>query len=346
LLDLPFIDINRIQNQEIINNLLLIGSEEYLIEQNLKLILDKQFPKRNEDYNFYNIDSEEQDLGHIFDLANSFPMLGDKITIVCKNFQNYFKGRQKKNDPNLVILKKYFENPSPTTNIILTVCNSKFSKVTEKLPSPYNLIEKNSQVIFHPKIWPDKFSTWLKNKFQYHGVNVSDRVIGIILSQTPENLRDIGNQVDKIITFLGGGKNLDEELVFQIIGNSRQFNIFELKNQIAQRNLDNSLYIAENIYKNSRSELFTLSANLFSLFKNALRYSYFANQSPNQYDIARNMGVSFMAIKEIASANLKYNSNEIEKIFILLSNADFKLKTSTENELIVISKLITEVVKK
>lgn len=328
-------------------DILLIGVEEYNIQSDLDKVLNKFYSNSDEDYNFHKIDATEHSLGALLDIANSFPMLGEKTTIVCKNFNQYFEGRLKKGDKNILNLENYFKNPNPTTRLILCVAQEKFSKVkNNKFPKPWDQIVESCDSVFYPKVWPNNFPKWINTKLNENGIKTNEEVIRVILSQTPENLRDIGNQVEKIVTYLGDKKSLDEKEIFNIIGNSRIFNVFELQKQVISRNLESALHILKNIYTNSKSDIIAISSIFNNFFKNVLKLIDNRNNSSNKYDLARQIGVSPFFVDDLRLAASNYNDKEIEKIFILLSETDLKLKSSNENQLNLVSKLLIDIMSK
>lgn len=342
-------DLNKILSKSILNDdVLLFGVEEYNVESDLNKLLKKFYPNTENDYNFYTIDSDEQGLSEFLDIASSFPMLGDRVTIVCKNFHNYFDDKTKKGKKNKERIKNYYYDPSPTTRIIACAVQDKFSRVKiNKIPEPYKSISAKADTIFYPKVWPDKYHNWIRNKFSENGIKTRDDVVRVILSQTPDNLRDIGNQIEKIVTFLGEEKELNENKIFKIIGNNRKYNVFELQKQVIKRDLNQALYIAQNIYTNSKTDLSRICATLSIFFKNLLKYIELnPAQRSNKFDVAKLIGVSPMFVNDYQLATKNYRPKDLEKIFILLSETDYKLKSSGENSLILINKLLIEVISK
>lgn len=338
---------NILKKNTLNGDILLIGVEEYNIDQDFKLILDKFFPNRDEDYNFHKVDATEQSLSSVIDLANSFPMLGDNTTIVCKNFHVYFEGRIKKSDKNPALIENYLKNPNPSTRLILCASQDKFSKIKDdKFPKPWDILAKNCETVFYRKVWPDKYPNWIQNKFSENSINTSQEVIRVILSQTPENLRDIGNQIEKIITFLSSKKELDVDIIYKIIGNSRTYNVFELQKQVIRRNLESSLDILKNIYTNSKADIISITSIFSNFFKNVLKFYELKEFQNDKFTLARKIGISPFFINDIKLAASSYNPKEIEKIFILLSETDLKLKSTSESQLNLITKLLINIISK
>ena len=324
----------------------IYGAEEFLIERALNSILDKYYPNRDKDYNFNKYSSDEIEMKDLIDLANSFSMLGDGQVIVIKNFEEYFKGRAKKNDPNLKILLNYLSNPSDTTTLIITCTKDQLVKgKSKKFSEPWDTLINNAYPISYAKVYPNKFPEWLKNEFSKSGKRITEKAVYLILSQTQQTLRDLHNQVDKILNYLGDDDEISDEKIVDLIGQSRDYNVFELQKAVAMRDIKNSMDITENILKSSQQELYIIAV-LAGFFKSVLEYPEAARKSANKYQIASEIGVNAFFLNDYKVAANRYSLTDLENNFIYLCEADQKLKTSSGSSIMIIQEMIYKILGK
>lgn len=322
----------------------IYGAEEFLIEQALNSILNKFYPNRNSDYNFNKFHSDDIDLVNLLDYCNSYSLLSDENIVLIKSFESYFKGRAKKNDPVLNRLVSYINDPSDTTVLIITCLNEDLVKGKAKVSAePYKSLLANAFCVAYPKVYPNQFNQWIKDEFAGKGKLISDKGVYLILSQTQQNLRDIYNQIEKIDSYFIGVKNIPDEEIIAIVGQSREYNVFELQKAISRRNIHNSLDICNNIM-NTSDDSIKIIAILFNFFKNLLKYYEVSRKSLSKYDIAKSLGINPFFIEDYSIAANQFGMFEVEDIFLILQKYDRIFKTSSPNQNVMMTELIYKIV--
>lgn len=322
----------------------IYGAEEFLIEQTLNSILNKFYPNREKDYNFNKFHSDEIELVNLLDYCNSYSLLGDENVVLIKSFEAYFKGRAKKTDLVLNRLVNYINDPSDSTVLIITCFNEDIVKGKAKVSTePYKSLIANAYCIAFPKVYPNQYHQWIRDEFSKKGKQISDKGIYVILSQTQQNLRDLYNQVEKIDSYFIDEKIIPDEEIISIVGQSREFNVFELQKAVSKRNMQSSLDICTNIM-NSADDSIKIISILFSFFKNLLKYYELSRKSISKFDIAKSLGINPFFIDDYAIAAKNYGMLEIEEIFLILCEYDLAFKTSSPNQNVMMSSLIYRII--
>ncbi len=324
----------------------LFGFEEFLIEEAINKMIGKFVPDYRENYNFNKLTSSEIDLQSLFNLANSFPMLADEQFIIIKGFEKYFKGRISKDNKNLKVLNRYLENIPRQTKMIILCQDTKLDGMTKKrsfkVPAHYkSLLEKSESVEF-PKVYPNNYASWLESRFAMTGKKVDRQTIEIIISSTQESLRDFANQVDKIASYAFDSDTITGSEIMSLVGQSKENNVFELQKSISARNITKSIEISENMLTYSKQEIYIVSA-LANFFKSVLRLSEIATHSTDKFEIARVIGASPYFMEDYYSALRNYSLEEIENIFLHLTDADLTLKSTSESGLLQITQLLVRI---
>lgn len=335
---MAIVNLNNILNAKSLpKRLFLLGAEEYLIEKSIQDIKSKF------NFEFEILDSIETSIFELFDKVNSFSMFEQNKAIISRNFQLYFQGRIKKADKSLEVLEKFMNSSLDHHNLILCASSDKLGNI-KKIAAPYkNMIQEFDSCHF-PKIWEDKLANWLIDQASMRNIPASQKVINIILSQTPNNLRDLSNQLDKIETFMLGTDDHTEDEIIEIVGNSRSYNIFELTKAITQRNLDLSLLIIENIYNNSKTGLTGSMSVLYNFFIKVLLCFQARSENSDNFALAKAIGVSPFFVKDYLNCCNKYNIYEIENSIVLISEVDLVSKSSSKNLLFVYQELIIKII--
>jgi DNA polymerase III subunit delta len=335
-----------VKNTELPVITFLFGAEEFLIEESLGRLTGKFIPDYKNNYNFKKISSSEITFANLIDLANSFPMLGSEQFIIIKDFENYFKGRISKDNINLKILNKYLENPPTTTKLIILCTDSKLNGLTKKktfkIPAHYKLLIEKSNFIEFPKIYPNNFHSWLDARFAKFGKTADRETVELIISQTNESLRDLANQVYKIINYVGENEKIVAKEIMDLVGQSKENNIFELQKSVSERNIKKSIKISENMLTYSRQEIYIVSV-MTNFFRSVLRLTEATSLSSDKFEIARTIGASPYFMDDYYKALRNYSLAEIENNFIHLTGTDIALKSTSEGGMSQITKLLVKI---
>jgi DNA polymerase-3 subunit delta len=339
------IELNKLIKMETSPSIVFIyGAEEFLIEQYLFEYLNKFFPDRDKSYNFNKFHSDEIPLSNLLDYCNSYSMLSDSNVVLIKDFQEYFKGRAKKKDPILERLIRYINEPSEDTVFIITCYNEDLVKGKAKVSAePYKSLLEKVFCISIPKIYPSNYNTWIRDEFSKRGKSISEKGIYLILTQTQQNLRDIYNQIEKIDAYFLNSSTIPDDEIADLIGQSREFNVFELQKSVSKRDIHTSLEICQSIMKSSDSAIAILSI-LFTFFKNLLKYYELSSKSTNKFDLARLVGVNPYFLDDYAYASKRYNYLELEEVFIILCDYDRIMKTSSPNSMVLMTELLVKII--
>ncbi len=336
--------------------LLIFGEEEFLIEEAVAKLTKFLCPTELSLYDYDLLDGEDTSQMVIAGKAQSYPMASERRVIVVKRFEKLFSGKSKKPEKNSP-LAAYFNNPSPMTVLVLAaqtdtlagISNSIKSikldnsdKQIEKAKFPYNVLLSKYEWIEFPKIYESNYPTWMNQRIKSFGKTIDPEALALLLAQTPPSLRDINNEIDKIVLYLQDRKNITLNDVTNIAGSSRAFNVFELQNAIGLKDLNKSLKILYNMLDGERQEMLIitmLTRYFLAIWK--LQEEFQKTQGPA---LAGKIGVSPYFLKDYQAAAKKYNPAQINNAIISLCNTDLELKSSGSDNLLSMQSLITNII--
>lgn len=339
------IELNKLLKLETSPNIVFIyGAEEFLIEQYLFQYLNKFYPDRDKAYNFNKFHSDEIPLSNLLDYCNSYSMLSDSNVVLIKDFQEYFKGRAKKKDPILDRLVRYINQPVDDTVFIIACYNKDLVKGKVKVTDePYKSLIEKTFCISIPEIYSNNYNSWIRDEFSKRGKSISEKGIYLILTQTKQNLRDLYNQIEKIDAYFLNSSSIPDDEIADLIGQSREFNLYELQKSVSKRDINSSLEICQSIMKTSDNSIGILS-NLFTFFKNLLKYYELSSKSTNKFDLARLVGVNPYYLDDYTFASKRYNYLELEEVFIILCDYDRIMKTSSPNKMVLMTEMLVKII--
>lgn len=338
--------------------LFLFGEEEFLLEEAYEKLLEF-FLSEDKSYSESEIkDAEEHSQTDIINSCNIFPFISKRRIVTVNNFDKLFSGRISKKTEQSSPFANYLKSPQDTTILILkanvkklnglsTAMESKSNKAkAEKIISssgfPYHTILTNYDWIEFPKVWENQLSSWVVKRFKSKSKNISPEAASILVMHTNPNLRDLASEIDKILLYIADRKEITVEDITFLIGENREFNVYELQKAIGKRDLPLSLKILENMLSTDRKEMLimTVLINYFTALFKLIEESVL---NPDRYKLAASLGINPMFVSEYLATIKLYTPEEIEKAFQALTESDAALKSTSTDSLFIMQKMLIKI---
>ncbi len=351
-------NLNKIISSENIPAIMLFfGEEEFLINEAVDKILKVLIKDESDEYNFDQLDGNEIELSTLSGICNSYPMMSDRRVVVVKEFGKLFPGRGSKKVPENSPFAKFLNSPQPSTILILTASIPSLKGISKKFASnaeaakkkilstkyPYNILLSKYHWMEFPKLYESDFPKWIASRTKAAGKRISIEAAQLLASQSEQNLRDINNEIEKLLIYTGESDSIDIADVASLSGAGRDFNVFELQKAVGKRSLSASLNILFNMLDADKQEILivTMLTRYFTILWKLIEES---RQTSNDYQLASKIGVSPFFVPEYKAALRNYSSKQIDTAFLALTDADLKLKTSSGDTLAIMQNLLIEII--
>jgi DNA polymerase III subunit delta len=345
------------QNYPII---LLFGEDEFAREEAQNKLIEYFVASENDKFNFDIFDGEEIQQSTLTDLCKSYPMMGDRRVVLVKRFEKLFTGRTSKKNETSSPLSHYLNSPSESTTLILVASidsvkdvyksfksSSKeaFQKKLSTIKFPYNqLISKFAWMEF-PRVYESEYPRWTESRIRVAGKNIQPEALEVLVSRTKHTLRDLSNEVDKLLLATDGKNEITLKDVSFLTGTTREYTVFELQKAISDRNISKAVTILNRILSVDKQEMLMI-AIYSKFFINMLKVSEdFKSGAPAQ-TLASKIGISPYQFNDYQNALKKYSIAEIEHAIIAICETDFKMKSAVSDSLIVMQNMLFEIMEK
>jgi len=256
----------------------LSGEEPYFIDLVANYIADNVLTKSEQDFNQTICYGKETSMRSVIESARAYPMMAEHQVIIVKEAQNI---------KNVDELEKYLDHPSPQTVLVYCYKNGNIDK-RKKIISK----AKSVGVVFESvKLKDAALPTFISSYMKAHGVTIDQKIISVIAESIGSNLTRLSSELDKLILSLpDNDKRVTPELVEKVVGVSKDYNPFELRNALLSRNISKAYGIINYFDKNPKSGgAFVLVPSLFSFFQNLMLVWYAPNRN-NAAAVAQYMG--------------------------------------------------------
>ena len=306
---------------EILNNLkkqiyhpvyLLTGEESYYIDLLTDFFELNILNETEREFNLHILYGKDTNISAVLSNCKRYPMMASHVVLIVREAQDIgsFEG-----------LDLYLENPPKSTILVLCYKNKKFdlrTKAGKKI--------KEKGVFFDsPKIYDNKIPDWITAYLKERSFSISPK-IGLLLSEyLGNNLRKIANELDKMLLNLKSGSEINEDTIERHIGISKDYNIFELQDAIAENNILKAnmivYYFIANLKENPLLKIIPI---LYQYFIKIMKLHQLADKSPQS--IASALGVSPFFTKDYIKAAKNLSFQKLAENISILREYDMRIK--------------------
>lgn len=289
----------------------LSGEEPYFIDLIADYILNNVLAESEREFNQYVYYGKDVQLKTVLENARRFPMMAQYQVIVVKEAQNI---------ASFDDLANYMQHPQPST--ILVFCYKKKADARKKFVTE---VAKNGVFFNSDKLYDSQIPSFIQNYMRGKAVQIDEKSTQLLADYIGVDLHRLVNELDKLImTKPATVKMITTDLVEKNVGISKEFNDFELKSALIQKDVYKSNMIAFHL---SQSKTFALNVTisvLYAYFSNLMVYYYIQDRS--KMNVAKELGVNPFFVDEYALGARNYNAWKTMSIISLLREYDAKSK--------------------
>ena len=295
---------------------ILMGDESYYIDKISDYIAEHVLRPEERDFNQTVVFGSDISASQIVDSAKAFPMMAEKRVVIVKEAQN-LKGTEP--------LVKYFKQPVVSTVLVLCHKNGSIDKRKKIIPAA----QVGGAVIFESKkLYERELPGFITSYFMQHEITVEQKAAQMIADHVGADLHKLTSELDKIlISFSEAERMVTPEIVEKEIGVSKDFNAFELRSAIIQRDVYKANLITKYFDNNPKAgSLFSFLPMLFSYFENLMIAFYSPNRS-NENAIAQFLELrNGWAAKDYLTGLRNYSGIKAMQIISKIREIDAKSK--------------------
>ena len=300
---------------------LVHGEEPYYIDKISDLLENTVLSDAEKGFNQTVLYGKETDIATLLNTVKRYPMMSDYQVVMVKEAQEVKWSKddddKKGSDPWLA----YLENPLPSTILVLCYKYGKF----DKRKKTYKAIEKNGIVFESTLLYDNKIPAWIEEYVREKGFGMHARGAALMAEYLGNDLSKIANELDKLLLNLAKGHEITPEQIQDNIGISKEYNVFELQDALAKRNVVKANQIIDYFAANPKANPIQMVLGVLNTyFSKVLKYHYAIDKSPQ--GLARELGVNPFFVKDYEFAGRSYNKAKLFQIIGYLRSYDLKSK--------------------
>ena len=292
----------------------LMGEEAYYIDKISDYIEDNLLDEAEKGFNQMVLYGRDVTIDDIVSNAKRYPMMAERQVVIVKEAQDLSRTIEK--------LASYAENPQPTTVLVV---NYKYKKI-DKRKALYKAINKNGSVVFESKkLYDNQVPDWIKRVLKGQGYDISPKAAQMLVEFLGTDLSKVNNELDKLKIVLPKGTQITPEHIEENIGISKDFNNFELRKAVGERNIVKAHQIAKYFADNPKDNPMVVTvALLFNFFSQLLHLHGMTDKNPRS--VASALRVNPYFVNEYLTAARNYPMKKVSAVVALLREFDVKSK--------------------
>ena len=293
----------------------LMGEESFYIDKISDYIAENVLTPEERDFNMtvmYGTDVTGKDA---VEVAWRYPMMSAHQVVIVKEAQK-LKG--------LEPLEKYVEKPLAST--ILVFCH-KYG-VADRRKKVYSEMAKVGVVFESKKLRDRDLIPFIGKYLQARGASIDPKSEQIIADSIGPDLNRLTSELDKVLIALpADDKRVTPEVVERQIGVSKDFNTFELRDAIVNRNVYKANQIANYFDINPKAgSFYQILPLLFNYFQNLI-IAFYCPQRGSQEAVAKWLDLkSPWAAKDYMTGMRNYSGMKVMQIISKIREIDAKSK--------------------
>ncbi len=305
--------VNEIKSGNIKPIYFLMGEEPYYIDKLSDYIEKNILSEEEKGFNQTVLYGRDVSIEDVISTSKRYPMMADRQVVIVKEAQDLIKTIDK--------LESYAENPMLST--VLVMCYK--YKTLDKRKKVTKYLAKSGVVYESKKLYENQVGDWIKRVLSGRNYAIEPKASAMLVEFLGTDLSKINNELEKLQIILPKGTIISANHIEENIGFSKDFNVFELRKAIGERNVLKAYQIAQYFSDNPKDNPMVVTTTLvFGFFIQLLKYHGLKDRNPK--NVATVLGVNPFFLKDYDLALKNYPMKKVSAIIASLRTIDVKSK--------------------
>ena len=291
-----------------------MGEEPYYIDLIADYITDNILTETEKEFNLTVVYGADVDIATVINAAKRYPMMSEHQVVVVKEAQNI---------RNMEELSYYLHKPLLST--ILVICNK--HGVLDRRKKLAAEIEKSGGLFESKKVKDAQLPAFITSYMKRKGIDVEPKATAMLADFVGAGLGRLTGELEQlIITHPKGHTRLTPEQIEKNIGISKDYNNFELRSALVEKDVLKANKIIKYFEENPKTNPIQMTLSLLFGFFSNLMLAYYEPEKTEQ-GIASFLGLKTpWQSREYLSAMRRYSGVKTMQIIGEIRYADAKSK--------------------
>ncbi|MGC6285144.1 MAG: DNA polymerase III subunit delta [Polaribacter sp.] len=291
----------------------LMGEEPHYIDKISDWIEDNILDESEKGFNQMVMYGRDTTVEDIIGAAKRYPMMAEKQVIIVKEAQDLSRTIEK--------LEPYAAQPQPTT--VLVLCY-KYKKL-DKRKMLHKTIQSTGVIFESKKLYENEIPSWIARVLKSKNYHIEHKASQMLVEFLGTELSKISNELNKLMLILPENSTITDKHIEENIGISKDFNNFELRKAIGDKNVVKANRIINYFADNPKNNPIVVTiALIHSFFTQLLLFHGLKDKSKK--GVAQSLKVSIYFVDDYFRAAKNYPMRKVAQIISYTREADVKSK--------------------
>lgn len=293
----------------------LMGDESYYIDKISDYIADNVLSPEERDFNLTVMFGSDVSAAQIVDAARRYPVMSELQVVIVKEAQSL---------RNTEALEYYLQKPQKSTVLVMCHKNGSLDK-RKKLAA---MVEHAGVLFESKKLRERDLPSFIENYLRAKGASIDPKSQQIIADSIGADLNRLVGELDKLLIAIpADDRRVTPAIVEQQIGVSKDFNAFELRDAVVNKNVFKANQIVKYFDENPKAgNIYSFLPMLFNYFQNLL-IAYYCPQKGNPEALAKWLELrSQWGAKDYMTGMRNYKGTKVLQIISKIREIDAKSK--------------------
>lgn len=294
----------------------LMGEEPYYIDKISDWIAENVLQPEGRDFDQTVLYGSDVNASQIVDAAKRYPMMSEYQVLIVKEAQNV---------KNVEALEKYMKAPMPST--ILVLCH-KNGTIDGRKREYVKAIQQAGILFESKKLRERDLPGFIERYLKAQEASIDPKSTQMIAEAVGADLSRLTGELDKVLLSLPEqDRRVTPQVVEDQIGVSKDYNAFELRDAIVNRNIEKANRIIRYFDENPKAGgLFALLPMVFNYFQN-LMLAFYCPQKGSQEALAKWLDMkSPWGARDYLTGMQNYSGMKVMQIISKIREIDAKSK--------------------
>lgn len=288
----------------------LEGEEPYFIDLVMNYAEHWLLPESEAAFNLTVFYGRDADWAAVVNACMRYPMFAERQVVLLKEAQQM---------KDIDKLENYIDKPLSSTIFVVSYKDKKLDGRMKMAKA----VKAKGELLTTKKMYDNQLPEWTHQMVQQQGLSINQKALALLVDHIGNDLSRLRNEVEKLSINLDTRKNITEDDIENFIGISKEFNVFELQDAIAKKDLAKSIRIIQYFAANPKAApMQFVLPTLYSFFSKV--YSIAGMPDKTEYALTPLFNKNPFAAKTGLQAYDTFGFAGVEKILLLLHHYNLR----------------------
>jgi DNA polymerase-3 subunit delta len=307
---------------------LFFGEETYLIQEYTTTLRERILGTAPRDFNYDVFSAEHDLLEDVLSIARTLPMMATYRVVVFHSVPQLRKADWPQ-------LEHYLTQPSVSTALICSGSTSDAKKFPPRLWQQAVAVECG-------RLAGPKLHDWVTHLVRQRGARITPEALQVLLQEQEPDLQTIGQEIDKLCTYVGEGQEITLADVQEVTHTSRLQSIFALSDALSTRQIGPAFTVIERLLNQGEPPLVILS-----MMVRHVRLLWSVKQLGQQRQdipaIAKALSLPQAVCRQLHAQSQHFSTGHLRQLYAAALEADLAFKTSNKPPQAILEEVILHV---